>query len=224
MRFLVQLFGQDVVDRLSSAGYDNGLAIAQAGPERLSSEASVPLPLARRIVAVAMEEAEGIEEIATPIEPPAPKKPARPARPRRTAKNPAPKSDAAAKGTAGEGGDDSDPFVDEAGLVSWMGFSSRHGAGGASTFSVADGILDPPGTAAGSAEAGTPPVAENPRPAKKPGVAAVTESLWSFGAEPRPREQIIPPATATAATTAAKSEERPAGSPAKPRRRFYDDQ
>lgn len=220
MRFLVQLFGQDVVDRLASAGYDSGLAIAQAGPERLSSEASVPLPLARRIVAVAMEEAEGIEEIAKPIEAPAGRKPARPARPRRAAKKPGSGSDAAAKETAGEAGDDSDPFVDEAGLVSWMGFSSRHSAGGTATFSVADGILDPPGTAVESAGGGTPsPVAENPRPARKPGVAAVSESLWSFGAEPRRKEANEPPAAA-----AAKKDERPAGPPVKPRRRFYDDQ
>lgn len=219
MRLLVQLFGQDVVDRLSSAGYDSGPAIARAGPERLSTEASVPLPLARRIVAVAMEEAEGVEEVATPIEPPASKKPARPARPRRPAKNPAPRSDAAAKGAAGEGGDDSDPFVDEAGLVSWMGFSSRHGAGGASAFSVADGILDPPGPKVESAGGATPPqTAEDPRLARKPGVAAAGESFWSFGAEPRGTAESKPPAAP------ARREERPAASQVKPRRRFYDDQ
>lgn len=217
MRFLAQLFGQDVVDRLASAGYDSGLAIAHAGPERLSSEAGVPLPLARRIVAVAMEEAEGIEEVAAQGETATGKRPARPGRPRRTAKKPESRSEVAATGGAGERTDDSDPFVDEVGLVTWMGFSAKHGAAGVVPFSVADGILDPPGPAVGTGSEGTPsPAAENPRSGEKTAVAAASGSFWSFGVDPRQSEENGP--------AAGKKEDRPAGSPAIPRRRFYDEQ
>jgi hypothetical protein len=53
---LVQLFGREVIDRLSLAGFDSSEAIAGAGAERLAEEGGIALALARRIVAVAMEE------------------------------------------------------------------------------------------------------------------------------------------------------------------------
>ncbi len=53
---LVQLFGRDVIDRLTLAGFDSADAIASAGSERLAEESGVPVALARRIIAVASEE------------------------------------------------------------------------------------------------------------------------------------------------------------------------
>src|SRR5712692_5519681 len=53
---LVQLFGREVIDHLALAGFDSSEAIAGAGAERLAEEGGIALALARRIVAVAMEE------------------------------------------------------------------------------------------------------------------------------------------------------------------------
>jgi hypothetical protein len=53
---LVQLFGRELVDRLIAAGFDDAQSIAGAGPERLAEEGAISIALARRVVAVALED------------------------------------------------------------------------------------------------------------------------------------------------------------------------
>ncbi len=65
LTLLIQLFGREVLDQLREAGFASPLAIARAGPEMLAEQGGIALPLARRIVAVAME-TEGIGELSDP--------------------------------------------------------------------------------------------------------------------------------------------------------------
>ncbi len=65
LTLLIQLFGREVLDQLREAGFASPLAIARAGPEMLAEQGAIALPLARRIVAVAME-TEGIGELSDP--------------------------------------------------------------------------------------------------------------------------------------------------------------
>ena len=53
---LIQLFGREVIESLARAGFDGPEAISAAGPERLAEEGAISLSMARRIIAVAMEE------------------------------------------------------------------------------------------------------------------------------------------------------------------------
>jgi hypothetical protein len=157
---LVQLFGREVIDRLALAGFDSAEAIASAEPERLADESGIPLALARRIIAVAAEERgePAFGEEPAPAGPaPAERHVRRPfRRPQHSSlTRPDPDEDgaeeegakaAAAPKPAAEDEEpviDPDPFVDDAGLVSWMGFATRHGASPAAPFTVADAILDP---------------------------------------------------------------------------------
>jgi hypothetical protein len=55
LTLLIQLFGREVMDRLAAAGFDSGRSIARAGAERLAGDGGIALPLARRILAVAIE-------------------------------------------------------------------------------------------------------------------------------------------------------------------------
>jgi hypothetical protein len=105
--------------------------------------------------------------------------------------------------------DDSDPFVDDAALISWMGFNARTGRGRPSSIAVADEILDPPrppaeparpadaarpGDAVTPADAVTPPDTAGPvartgsivapadrPPIRKAAAFTVSGSFWSFG-------------------------------------------
>jgi hypothetical protein len=179
LTLLIQLFGREVMDGLLQCGFDTNDAIAHAGPELLAEEAEIPLPLARRIVAVAME-SQALDEQAPPPAPSAgpaalssapPASSKKPARGKRAAPAADPTSSqehvrrplrrphsplTASPATKAGGPEeeeitepqdetpdrqlDREPFVDDAGLVSWMGFSSR--TSGSRMISVADTILD----------------------------------------------------------------------------------
>jgi hypothetical protein len=99
--------------------------------------------------------------------------------------------------------DDSDPFVDDAALISWMGFNARTGIGRPNSIAVADEILDPalpaapvppvrpdspaPATAApDAADPGT--AAPVQAPIRKPAIFTLSGSFWSFG------RRRVPPA------------------------------
>lgn len=208
---LIQLFGREVMDRLQAAGFESAVAIASAGAERLSEAGGIPPALARRIVAVAMEEPEEIDLLgldgpapipaAVPEAPatdgdaktPAPPAPAesRPSVESRTPSDPAerhvrrpfrrPHSSLAAKIAHEKESDPepkeaqprpdaaSDPFVDDVGLVAWMGSAVRGDTNASASFTVADEILDP-GPPLVDVEpavepAGAPPARTAPQPA-----------------------------------------------------------
>src|SRR3989442_606190 len=55
LTLLVQLFGREVLDCLARAGFDDEVAIARAGANRLASESGISLAVAQRIVAVVEE-------------------------------------------------------------------------------------------------------------------------------------------------------------------------
>ena len=55
LTLLVQLFGREVLDRLARAGFEDEVAIALAGADRLASESGISLSVAQRIVAVVEE-------------------------------------------------------------------------------------------------------------------------------------------------------------------------
>ena len=187
LTLLVQLFGREVLDRLARAGYDDESAIATAGPDLLASTSGVSLPLARRIVAV-VQEARG----------PATKSPPTPRAARRRKGTSAP---AAPKGPERRV-DDTDPFVDDVALVTWMGFTSKTSSGRLS-FSVADRILDPvrpePFATEDPPSPPATPVTE-PRPSSPAQDGAPRRTLpgsfWSFGApartDDRPHETKAP--------------------------------
>ncbi len=192
LTLLVQLFGRDVLDRLALDGFDSAAAIAAAGPERLAATTGIPLSLAERIAAVALE-----------TRGPAPETRVRPGGEKtRAHRRPAPKDRTAAVEQSRARGKtaESDPVVDDVALVSWMGFSSK--AHGGRTFSVADSILDPlrpqappeiprdTGSTASSRSAGsgaTTPAPAGTAPSEparsQPGPPARTlaGSFWSFG-------------------------------------------
>jgi len=206
LTLLVQLFGREVLDRLARAGYDDESAIAAAGPDRLASTSGVSLPLAQRIVAVVQEAREKTTE---------PSGMPRAARRRKGASAPtAPKRPERRV-------DETDPFVDDVALVTWMGFTSKTSSGRLS-FSVADRILDPVRLEPSTTEDPPSPAtteATEPRPAlpSKDGAPRriLPGSFWSFGAPARDRsaddeEATRPPETGT-----------PRGGP--PPRRVRDD-
>ena len=144
LTLLVQLFGREILDRLARAGFNDVAAISLAGPERLAIESGISASQAQRIVAVL---AEMLSPSLAPVASteagsadPAVNPRRRKNHPRRSAvKAPAKTSEAPPR----PGGEDLvDPFVDDAALVAWMGFSSITPSG-RTAFSVADGILDP---------------------------------------------------------------------------------
>src|SRR5438445_944595 len=162
---LIQLFGREVIDRLSAAGFGTAGSIASAGAERLSEQGGIPVALARRIIAVAMEDPGDAdppaEDVPQPIPDPTSEAPAAGENPERHVRRPfkRPHSPFAAdaarvkepgskrKGTRRrpepEPDPGPDPFVDDVGLVSWMGSAARGGPHSAGSFAVADEILDP---------------------------------------------------------------------------------
>jgi hypothetical protein len=76
-------------------------------------------------------------------------------------------------------------LIDDAGLVSWMGFTSRPGTGRAMSFSVSDAILD--GGAPAVAPSGDRQPAEEPKAAAGATAAPppmIEGSFWSFGQRP----------------------------------------
>ncbi len=188
LTLLVQLFGREVLDRLARAGYGDESAIATAGPDLLASTSGVSLPLARRIVAV-VQEARG----------PATKPPPTPRSARRRKGPSAP----AAPKRPERRVDDTDPFVDDVALVTWMGFTSRTSSGRLSC-SVADRILDPapvdPFATVDPPSPATTPATE-PRPSLPAQDTAPRRTLpgsfWSFGAPAKTRSTADEEATPT---------------------------
>jgi hypothetical protein len=110
-----------------------------------------------------------------------------------------------------------DPFVDDVGLVSWMGFASKQRSGQGMAFPVADEILDPVPRAIAEVLVEEPVAASPaPVPAKPPAAttrapASVEGSFWSFGTRP-----------GRTADRRVEAQESPASGPAGPRRRSHD--
>lgn len=162
---LIQLFGRDVIDRLSAAGFATSGEIASAGAERLSEQGGIPVALARRIIAVAMEDPGDADPPAQDLPQPIPdatseapasgdshdhhvrrpfKRPHSPlAADAARVKEPGSKRKRARRRPEPESEPGPDPFVDDVGLVSWMGSAARGGPRAAGPFAVADEILDP---------------------------------------------------------------------------------
>lgn len=219
----IQLFGRDVTDCLSRAGFESTDAIATSGPEAIAEQAGIAVSLARRIVAVAVEmratsfEPEVEEQEAAPpgisieeseeIETPAPgeapvsadaapldpdpgqsertdrhiRRPLR--RPQSALLDPdhtpvadesastsppasTPEGPASVERTVEPPGE-IEAFIDDANLISWMGFASRAGRRAPASVAVSDDILDtsprtkrgdPPGQPAGDRPEKTEPV------------------------------------------------------------------
>ncbi len=265
LTLLIQLFGRETIDRLSVAGFTTNETIAEAGPDRLTREAEIPPPLARRIVAVASEARE--TDTAADHEAPAPATPAReipaqdtpvpirhtrrplrrpasalaaratdapgapatsqdPAAPRTEVPSEAPRERAARPRRRPAKPEETPrrspavghaPFVDDVGLVSWMGFASKAGSGRGMAFPVADEILDPVPRAIAEALAEAPAEAPTPAPSAPPAAAtrksgSLEGSFWSFGARWRPAEG-----------DRAEAPDDAAGAPASPRRRGHDE-
>ena len=143
LTLLVQLFGRDILDRLARAGFHDAAAIAGAGPERIAVESGISASQAQRIVAVLAEMlGPSVAPVASTEDgsaDPAVNSRRRKIPPRRPAGKATAKSSEPAPRSAGA--DLGDPFVDDAALVAWMGFSSKTPSG-RTAFSVADGILD----------------------------------------------------------------------------------
>jgi len=59
---LIQLFGREVVEKLAEAGFESCARIAGAGVDRLAEKSGISETLARRIIAVAMEEPQDADE------------------------------------------------------------------------------------------------------------------------------------------------------------------
>lgn len=79
-----------------------------------------------------------------------------------------------------------DAFVDEAGLIAWMGFAARSGPDGALLSSVADGILGP---ASPGAEAPSQPATAMPA---RSSAVTIEGSFWGFGSRPHGGVTISP--------------------------------
>jgi hypothetical protein len=63
---LIQLFGREVTDRLSRAGFDSTEAIARTNAGELADEAGIAPALARRIIAVAAESGQLVDTEQSP--------------------------------------------------------------------------------------------------------------------------------------------------------------
>lgn len=182
---LIQLFGREVIETLAGAGFESCASIADAGVERLAEESGITPILARRIIAVAMEEPREADDpseaaiepepaaaIEIAVEPEAPvksktaaapratsasksarkrpaasreqerRRPAVVARPTGAAANAGAKAKAATEPKIEMKPPEPDPFVDEVGLVRWMGLAGMGGGGLDRSITVADEILD----------------------------------------------------------------------------------
>jgi hypothetical protein len=202
LSILVQLFGRETLDVLERAGFKEESEIVAAGSGYLAAATGIALPVAQRIVAV-IEETLGRASAPRSKSSRAPKAPTR-GKPVKTARL-APKAktarktakDAAKPAKPPASPEDADPFVDDVGLVSWMGFSAKTSSG-RSPFSVADGILDhlrrgrievPEADEAASEDrpapvAGTLKAELPPRPLDRPKPApprTLPGSFWSYG-------------------------------------------
>ena len=190
LTLLVQLFGREVLDRLARAGFEDEVAIARAGADRLASESGISLSVAQRIVAV-VEETRGSA--------PEPRR-RKPSARRSEVKNPARRPGAPAPPAHPDLGD---PFVDDVALVTWMGFSSKAPTGRLS-FSVAEGILDPVRRDPPAPEEASSPPPISPAAEMLPGEKSdqgpggqdgsgpaaprtLPGSFWSFGHTTEPR-------------------------------------
>jgi len=232
----IQLFGREVIDRLSLSGFNGVDTLARTSPEQLAEDAGIPVALARRIVALAVESGDPalMDEIDAPdaasdpgwsaMLPDGSRTDAGQAAASGATQHPvsaappesggsseahvAASAPAAAEDerriTSHRPAEEDDPFIDQAGLVSWMGFAARATGGDSRTWSVDDAILDrsagdapdevpgdaPPDesveTAAPSVENPTESTVEDaaapadrPAPTRPP--MLLSDSLWSFG-------------------------------------------
>jgi hypothetical protein len=211
---LVQLFGREVVDRLEKAGLSTDEAVGRLGPEALCERAAIPPEVARRVIALASELSAPRTARPAKARPRAgrtragvqggrPQLPAQadpialsgraaaPADPAVADEEPPTRDapEAAALQHAQE--QTIDAFVDEAGLIAWMGLAARAGTEASLIASVAEGILEPP-----------PSRRPSPAPqhaGRSRGTTAVTieGSFWHFGSRPH-GGNIIAPAPAGA--------------------------
>jgi hypothetical protein len=198
---LIQLFGRDVVDRLENAGLATDDAVAQLGPEELSTRADIAPDVARRVAALAVElcassrpsrarrggasrprsTKAGARQKRRTSDKPAPADPVAPSERAAAPSGPVdPPADEegteipVVQQSAGE----IDAFVDEAGLIAWMGFAGRSGPEGALLSSVADGILEP-----ASPRAAAPSQPATAAPARS-GAVTIEGTFWGFGSRP----------------------------------------
>jgi hypothetical protein len=226
---LIQLFGRDVIDRLENAGLESDDAIAQLDPEELSARAGLAPEVSRRVVALA------VELCGTSRAPRARRSGATRGRSaktgtrtkRKTKNKQAPAERAAASldhaaapsEPADAGPDEEDPnlpalqqsayenvtFVDEAGLIAWMGFASRTGPEGSLLSSVADGILEPAAPSETAPSETAPPQAKtsaspgepaSPRPetasTANSNTVLLEGSFWGFGGRPHGGVTVSP--------------------------------
>ncbi len=143
---------------------------------------------------------------------------------------------------------DPDPFVDEVGLVSWMGSAARGISAPAAAFAVADEILDPgpPRLPPDRPEPLMPPSAQPARPSRPPetteppadpnaarsgsrarGPILVEGSFWSFGSRPGRAAGARPAGEAGERRPRSvgaddRARETSGGAPSTPRRRSQD--
>ena len=219
---LIQLFGRDVVDRLEHAGLQSDEAVAQLAADELSRRVGITPDVAGRVIALVVElcaeqrpgEARGAAARTRSARGGA--RPKRQPRPQRAPADPVVPSERAAapSGPADSDTDEEslemlalqedtqeiDAFVDEAGLIAWMGFASRTGAESSLLSGVAEGILnpasphdqDPPQSA--TAAASHAATASRPTSAVTAGAAVVTleGSFWEFGSRPHPGVTVSP--------------------------------
>jgi hypothetical protein len=213
---LVQLFGRDVVDRLENAGLTTDDAVARLDAAELSTRAGIAPDIARRVVALAAESSAprrtSRPRRSAAAKPRSPKAGGR--RKRRTSDKPAPaapvvpseraaapvkpadpveSADPAADEEGAEipvlqqSAGEIDAFVDEAGLIAWMGFAARTGPEGSLVSSVADGILEPDP----EREPAPPQPATTTAPERSRAVT-LEGSFWGFGSRPHGGATISP--------------------------------
>lgn len=194
----IQLFGRDTADRLSHAGLDEAETISLAGAGRVAEAAGVPPELARRIVAFAGEVSRTAERTSHTAGS------ARRRAPQRSEKRATPGSGRAKENQTIPGSgraatappedppaepvqaaeERHDPFVDEASLVSWMGFAGRSGMAPSTLFGVSDDILGPlPQEVRRSEDSPSdePPEANGEPLEARRNQEAQAGSFWSFG-------------------------------------------
>ncbi len=199
----IQLFGRDTADRLALAGLEEAKTISLAGAGKVAEAAGVPPELARRIVAFAGEVSRTAERASHPAgsahrRPRAPQRSGNRATPGggrakenetipgsgRTAAAP-PEDPPAEPVQAPE--EEHDPFVDEASLVSWMGFAGRSGMATSTSFAVSDDIFGPLPQEVRRSEDSPPdePSVPNGEPLEARRIQeAQAGSFWSFGGHP----------------------------------------
>jgi hypothetical protein len=209
---LIQLFGRDVVDRLENAGLATDDAVAQLGPEELSTRADIAPDVARRVAALAVElcassrpsrarrggasrprsTKAGARQKRRTSDKPAPADPVAPSERAAAPSGPVdPPADEegteipVVQQSAGE----IDAFVDEAGLIAWM-FVDEAGLiawmGFAGRSGPEGALLS--SVADGILEPASPRAAAPSQPATaapaRSGAVTIEGTFWGFGSRP----------------------------------------